>query len=92
VVFFFIAAGETKTSSTQSPTLTLDQVLQKSAETRQQIQNAKTAASAAQAANQMAGNGKSAAATIKDAAKEYAGQAVKPVVDEYDAWKNTLGK
>jgi hypothetical protein len=86
------ATGDTKTSAAQSNALTLDQVLQKSAETRQQIQDAKTAAAAAQTANQATGAGKSTAATIKDAAKEYAGEAAKPVVEEYDAWKKTLAK
>lgn len=63
-------------------------VLQKSAEIRQQVQDAKTTAAAAQTAN----TNTSVGTSVKDAAKDYANSAAKPVVDEYNAWKDAVKK
>lgn len=78
--FAICGCGTTETAQ-PSQGVSVGQALQKSSEIRQQVQDAKTATNTAQTVNT-----KSAGDTLKDAAKE----AVKPVTDEYNAWKDAV--
>jgi hypothetical protein len=89
ICFAFYGCGTTGTTPTAS-TMTVDQVLQKSAEVRQQVQDAKTAAKTAQAVNSATGSSTSLKQAAKDAANEVVGGTVKQVKDEADAWKNAV--
>ena len=67
---------------------TVENVMEKSAEIRENIKTYKTAQQAASAAN----NNTSAADNLKDAAKEKLNEIKQKVSDEAAAWKETLKK
>ncbi|MDR0645436.1 MAG: hypothetical protein LBG46_00115 [Elusimicrobiota bacterium] len=89
-IFYGCAATGATQNASASSTMSVDQILQKSAEVRQQVQDAKTAAKTAQAANNASGASTSTKQAVKDAVNEAVGGTVKQVKDEVDAWKSAV--
>ena len=80
--------SETGTTSTQ--VMTLDQALQKSAETRAQLEQAKKNYQSAKAATDEAGGSSSMTDTVKAQIKQKVADSKTQVDNEVNAWKEVL--
>lgn len=89
-----LAAGCASTGTTQpttaNQTLTLEQALQKSAETRQKLLDAKQSYENAKSAAEVASGQKSAADVAKEQLQQKAEEAKKQIQAEKDAWAELL--
>lgn len=83
--------GTTDGSATTKQTITLEQALQKSAETRQKLLEAKQAYQNAQNAAAVAAGTKTAADVAKEAIEEKIESAKQQLADEKAAWAELLG-
>ncbi len=83
------ASGNTATTNTTQP-LTLDQALQKSAETRAQLQQAKQDYENAKNASKAAGGSSSATDGVKAQIQQKLEDAKTQVDNEVQAWKEVL--
>ena len=92
----FLAAGcaSTSTSSTAASgnTITLEEALQKSAETRQKLIDAKQSYQNAKTAAEVASGQKTAADAAKEQFQQKADAARQQIENEKNAWKELLAK
>ena len=89
----FVAGCATTTSDTgetSTQILTLDQALQKSAETRAQLEQAKKNYQSAQAATDQASGSASISDTVKTQVKQKVAESKAQVDNEVNAWKEVL--
>ena len=84
------ASTGTTTTTTANQTLTLEQALQKSAETRQKLLDAKQSYENAKNAAAVASGQKSAADVAKEQLQEKVDNAKKQIQAEKDAWAELL--
>ncbi len=82
---------KTETNTTSTQTITLEQALQKSAETRQKLLEAKEAYQNAKTAAAVAAGTKTAADVAKEAIEEKIDSAKQQLADEKAAWEELLG-
>lgn len=96
VFALFLAAGCASTGSGTTATagkpMTLEEALQKSAETRQKLLDAKQSYQNAKTAAEVASGQKTAADVAKEQLQQKADAAKKQIEDEKNAWKELLGK
>ena len=83
--------GNTEGATTTSKTITLEQALQKSAETRQKLLEAKQAYQNAQNAAAVAAGTKTAADLAKETIENKIESAKQQLADEKAAWQELLG-
>lgn len=86
------ASGGSSASGAAKQTMTLEEALQKSAETRQKLIEAKQSYQNAKTAADVAAGKKSAADLLKDQLQQKADNTKKQIADEKNAWKELLGK
>jgi len=84
------SAGTTEKTSIDYSKVSVQGVIDQSAQMRENINNYKAAQKEADAQN--AANGKNAVDSIKDSAKEKYNEVKKQLKDERNAWKETLNK
>lgn len=90
-VFAFAGCASSQTETTAaSNRMTLEEALQKSAETRQKISDAKAAYATAKEADKAANASSSALDAAKTAAKEKIDSVKQQIEAEKQAWKETL--
>lgn len=94
VCALFLAAGCASTGSTTASankTMTLEEALQKSAETRQKLMDAKQSYQNAKTAAEVASGQKSAVDVAKEQLQQKADNVKKQIADEKAAWIELLG-
>ena len=84
------ASTGTTTSTTAPKTMTLDEALQKSAETRQKLLEAKQSYQNAKTAAEVASGSKTAADVAKEKLQQKADETKKQLQAEKDAWAELL--
>ncbi len=84
------SVGTTEKTNIDYSKITVQGVIDQSAQMRENVNNYKAAQKEADAQN--VSNGKNAVDTIKDSAKEKYNEVKKQLKDERDAWKDTLNK
>ena len=90
-VFAFAGCASSQTETTSAAkNITLEEALQKSAETRQKINDAKAAYTAAKEADEAANASSSALDSAKNAVKEKIDNVKQQIEAEKNAWKETL--
>ena len=94
VAIFAVGCASTNTteSTNTAQTLTLEQALQKSAETRQKLLDAKKSYENAKNAAALAAGTKTASDVAKEALQEKVDSAKQQIEAEKEAWKELLGK
>ena len=86
------ASTGSTTATTANKTMTLEEALQKSAETRQKLMDAKQSYQNAKTAAQVASGQKSAVDVAKEQLQQKADATKKQIADEKAAWAELLGK
>ncbi|MDD6153441.1 MAG: hypothetical protein Q4P84_04530 [Elusimicrobiales bacterium] len=86
------ASTGSTTATTANKTMTLEEALQKSAETRQKLMDAKQSYQNAKTAAEVASGQKSAVDVAKEQLQQKADATKKQIADEKAAWAELLGK
>lgn len=86
------ASTGSNAASAANQTMTLEEALQKSAETRQKLMDAKQSYQNAKTAAEVASGKKTATDAAKEQLQQKADNAKKQIEDEKNAWKELLGK
>lgn len=86
------ASTGSNTATAANQMMTLEEALQKSAETRQKLIDAKQSYQNAKTAADVASGKKSTVDVVKDQLQQKADATKKQIADEKNAWKELLGK